>query len=234
MSNTRNRDAKQRLHSWKAIATFFECDERTVRRWEIERRLPVHRVPGSARGAVYAFTDELEGWLRQPQAAQSDLNDSGEEQGSSSKCGAMPMKEIAKTTIKIQSRSGIVAWALATVLLTAVAALIIRQQTTRFGARAAEPRPRLQPYVANSEVRDLYLKGRFAWNKRTPESLNQAVDYFTQAVVRDPAYAEPYIGLADCYNLLREFSTMPPSEAYPRAVAAARKAVELAPESSDA
>jgi tetratricopeptide (TPR) repeat protein len=64
--------------------------------------------------------------------------------------------------------------------------------------------------------------------------LNQAVDYFMQAIVRDPNYAEPYVGLADCYNLLREFSAMPPSEAYPRALAAARKAVELAPNSSDA
>jgi DNA-binding winged helix-turn-helix (wHTH) protein/Tfp pilus assembly protein PilF len=87
---------------------------------------------------------------------------------------------------------------------------------------------------ANSEAQDFYLKGRFYWNKRTPESLNQAVDAFTQAIVRDPNYAPAYMGLADCYNLLREYSVMPSREAYSRAYAAAKKAVELDEQSSAA
>jgi DNA-binding winged helix-turn-helix (wHTH) protein/Tfp pilus assembly protein PilF len=87
---------------------------------------------------------------------------------------------------------------------------------------------------ANHEAEDFYLKGRFYWNKRTPESLNQAVDAFTQAIARDPNYADAYVGLADCYNLLREFSAMPPNEAYLKAYAAAKKAVELDPQSADA
>ncbi len=53
------------------------------------------------------------------------------------------------------------------------------------------------------------------------------MDYFTQAIVRDPNYAQAYAGLADTYNLLREYSAMPSEEAYPRAIAAAKKAVEL-------
>jgi len=89
-------------------------------------------------------------------------------------------------------------------------------------------------HPANEEAKDLYLQGRFYWNKRTPESLNQAVDAFTQAIVHDPGYSDAYVGLADCYNLLREFSLMPASEAYPRALAAARTAVELDDRSSDA
>jgi tetratricopeptide (TPR) repeat protein len=80
----------------------------------------------------------------------------------------------------------------------------------------------------------LYLRGKFYWNKRTPESLNQAVDYFTQAIVRDPGYAKAYSGLADCYNLLREYAAMPASEAWPRAIAAAKKAVELDDSSAEA
>jgi Tfp pilus assembly protein PilF len=82
-------------------------------------------------------------------------------------------------------------------------------------------------YIPDPEAEQLYLKGIYYWQKRTPESLNQAVDYFTQAVVRDPQYAEAYVGLADCYNLLREYSRMPPSEAYPRAEAAAKRAIAL-------
>ena len=77
------------------------------------------------------------------------------------------------------------------------------------------------------EAEELYLQGRFYWNKRTPESLNLAVDSFTQAIVHDPNYSDAYVGLADCYNLLREYTVMPASEAYPRALAAAKKAVEL-------
>jgi DNA-binding winged helix-turn-helix (wHTH) protein/Tfp pilus assembly protein PilF len=87
---------------------------------------------------------------------------------------------------------------------------------------------------ANREAEDLYLKGRFYWSKRTPESLNQAVDAFTQAIAHDPNYSNAYVGLADCYNLLREFSAMPGNEAYFKAFAAARKAVELDPQSSEA
>jgi DNA-binding winged helix-turn-helix (wHTH) protein/tetratricopeptide (TPR) repeat protein len=77
------------------------------------------------------------------------------------------------------------------------------------------------------EAEDLYLKGRYSWSKRSPEGLRKAVDYFTQAIVKDPNYAAPYIGLADCYNLLREYTLMPPEEAYPRALAAAQRAVAL-------
>lgn len=87
---------------------------------------------------------------------------------------------------------------------------------------------------ANREAEEFYLKGRYYWEKRTPESLNKAVDSFMQAIVRDPNYAQAYVGLAECYNLLREYTVMPASEAYPRALAAAKKAVELDSESSEA
>ncbi len=87
---------------------------------------------------------------------------------------------------------------------------------------------------ANRDAEEFYLKGRYYWEKRTPDSLNKAVDSFTQAIVHDPGYAPAYVGLADCYNLLREYTMMPPSEAFPRALAAAKKAVELDPRSSDA
>jgi DNA-binding winged helix-turn-helix (wHTH) protein/Tfp pilus assembly protein PilF len=87
---------------------------------------------------------------------------------------------------------------------------------------------------ANREAEELYLQGRFYWNKRTPESLHQAVDAFTQAIAHDPNYSDAYVGLADSYNLLREFSVMPANEAYFKAFAAAKKAVELDPQSSDA
>jgi len=133
-------------------------------------------------------------------------------------------------------------------VLTAAAALLVagiygarvyRQngQPANVGLKANAQTP-LSPSqghpTANHEAEELYLKGRFYWNKRTPESLNQAVDSFTQAIVHDPSYSDAYVGLADCYNLMREYTAMPASEAYPRALAAAKKAVELDDQSSQA
>src|ERR1700743_542154 len=53
----------RRIDSWKEIAAFFDRDERTVKRWEKERSLPVHRLPGGSRARVFAFTVELESWM---------------------------------------------------------------------------------------------------------------------------------------------------------------------------
>ena len=84
------------------------------------------------------------------------------------------------------------------------------------------------PSAPNKQLaHELYLRGRFEWNRRTADSLNRALDYFTQAVVHDPGNAEAYVGLADTYNLLREYTLMPEDEAYDRAIAAAKKAIEL-------
>jgi len=60
-----------RLDSWKEIAAFFGRDERTVRRWEKESALPVHRVPGAAKGRVFAYESELDLWLSTPQALRT-------------------------------------------------------------------------------------------------------------------------------------------------------------------
>jgi DNA-binding winged helix-turn-helix (wHTH) protein/tetratricopeptide (TPR) repeat protein len=84
------------------------------------------------------------------------------------------------------------------------------------------------------EAEELYLTGRYYWNKRTPDALRHAADSFTQAIVHDPGYAEAYVGLADTFNLLREFASMPDAEAYPRAFSAASRAVELDDSSAEA
>jgi len=89
-------------------------------------------------------------------------------------------------------------------------------------------------HTAYAEAQQFYLEGRFFWEKRTPAGLNKALDSFTQAIVHDPNYAPAYVGLADCYNLMREYTLMPANEAYPRALAAAKKAVELDDQSSEA
>jgi TolB-like protein/DNA-binding winged helix-turn-helix (wHTH) protein/Flp pilus assembly protein TadD len=115
-------------------------------------------------------------------------------------------------------------------------ALALQNQVAR--AIAEHIRIRLNPQedaalkgkrVVNPEAYVSYLKGRYFWNKRTANGLNAAVAYFNQAVDEDPNYAQAYSGLADTYALLGDwqYAVMTPREAFPKAKAAAVKALQL-------
>ena len=83
--------------------------------------------------------------------------------------------------------------------------------------------------VVNPEAYESYLKGRYFWNKRTADGLRVGLAYFNQAIEEDSNYAQAYSGLADTYALLGDwqYAVMTPKQAYPKAKAAALKAVEL-------
>jgi TolB-like protein/DNA-binding winged helix-turn-helix (wHTH) protein/Flp pilus assembly protein TadD len=83
--------------------------------------------------------------------------------------------------------------------------------------------------VVNPQAYESYLKGRYFWSKRTAGGLKVALAYFNQAIEEDPNYAQAYSGLADTYALLGDwqYAAMTPKEAYPKAKAAALKAVKL-------
>jgi TolB-like protein len=83
--------------------------------------------------------------------------------------------------------------------------------------------------VVNPQAYESYLKGRYFWNKRTADGLKVALAYFNQAIEEDPKYAQAYSGLADTYALLGDwqYAVMTPKEAFPKAKAAAIKALEL-------
>ena len=76
---------------------------------------------------------------------------------------------------------------------------------------------------------ELYLRGRYHWNRRNVQDLPKAIDYFNQAIARDPGYALAYAGLADTYNTASFFNASTPREIMPRATAAASKALEIDP-----
>jgi len=80
-------------------------------------------------------------------------------------------------------------------------------------------------YTESNEAYQLYLKGRFYWNKRTPEALTKSIQYFTKAIEQDPGFALAYAGLADSYVV--PASLLPPREGMPKAKAAAMRALEL-------
>jgi TolB-like protein/Tfp pilus assembly protein PilF len=86
----------------------------------------------------------------------------------------------------------------------------------------------------STEAHELYLKGRFFWNKRTPENFEKAITYFQQAIEKDTSYALAYSGIADCYALLADYSARPPNETMPKAKAAALKALQIDPNLAEA
>jgi serine/threonine-protein kinase len=82
-------------------------------------------------------------------------------------------------------------------------------------------------FTEDAEAYQLYLRGRFYWSKRTEEGLNKGIEYFKQAIEKDPGYAQAYAGMADCYAILVELEGSSPKEIYPSVKAAAQKAIEL-------
>ena len=82
-------------------------------------------------------------------------------------------------------------------------------------------------YTENIQAYGLYLKGRYAWNKRTQEGVAEAIGFFAQAIAEDPDYAPAYAGLADSYALDVDYRSIPVAEAYARAKEYARKALAL-------
>ena len=82
-------------------------------------------------------------------------------------------------------------------------------------------------YTDNNEAYQLYLKGRFYWNKRTADGLTQAANFYKQAIERDPGYALAYSGLAETYVLFPNYSVAAPKDSMPLSKAAALKALEL-------
>jgi tetratricopeptide (TPR) repeat protein len=231
---------KIRLDSWKEIALYLGRGERTVKRWEQERALPVHRLPGG-RGSVYAFTVELDNWLRSerehptgpasgaliPGDPASPLVESAASANDPSLAAPSPFRR-RLAALSVLLLAVVTASVLylgnfrgdrATGSTTLSAKLDKKPNSGAAATKSADPEKTL--------ARDLYLRGRYEWNKRTPESLDRAFTLFSQALVRDPDFAPAYVGLADTYNLKREFAKMPEKEAYHETIAAARKAIEL-------
>jgi len=374
----------RRLDSWKEIAAFLGRAERTVKRWETERGLPVHRVPGSGRSAVFAYSDELADWLKgksqeleaeagasgdiedpttelsgtentQPSAAPltpvpaaetatevnrwppsrlaawlvpfllaawliaaftwahrpSRFKSQGETSSAEAKdlylapdsVAVLPFTNLRGDTdtdylsdgitesligelahvprLKVRSRDSVFRYKgkdvdLQTIGTRLGASILVsgrvmlkgntieisteltnaRDNTEVWGHRyagktsdmialqqqmasdiaqrlrstltAAEAEQVIKPGTKNPEAYALYLKGRYAWNKRTRGELEAAISYFNQAIAKDPEYALAYSGLSDAYSVLPNFGGNP-SEDFPKSNVAARKALELDP-----
>jgi eukaryotic-like serine/threonine-protein kinase len=89
-------------------------------------------------------------------------------------------------------------------------------------------------YTDNSEAYQAFLKGRYHWAKSSEDDLKEAIHYFEEAVQLDPSYAPAYAGMADAYDELADLTYLAPTEAFPKAKAAALKALEIDPTLSEA
>ena len=102
---------------------------------------------------------------------------------------------------------------------------IVGHLQQRLCSDGLESKPKAQ--TTSPEAFHLYLKGRHYWNKRTGEALRKAISYFNQAIETDPLYALAHAGLADCYVPLGYWTFLAPQDAFPRAKAAAAKALQI-------
>ena len=230
-------EVEQRLHSWKEIAAYLGRGVRTVQRWEAERGLPVHRAPGGKIGSIYAVKSELTQWMEgAKELSLSPCPDDAAERTQAPEptlhLADLPSPSSPTAAVPLlPSRTSAAVVALCILFVIAGVLAAYRTRGERVDASATQS---VRRHTASPEAVSLYEQGRSYWQKRTPADLERAVDFFTQAIVQDPQYAEAFSGMADCYNLLREFSSMPPQEAYPRAIAAATRAVQLDDGSAEA
>jgi tetratricopeptide (TPR) repeat protein len=239
-----NPEQEKTLVSWKEIASFLDRAERTVRRWEHERGLPVHRVPGGERGGVFAYPSELADWLRgksseleaDDQATGARETGGTDETAPSGSEMVHPLAAETSSGSNWMGRVRLVRFAVIGMAVLAGAA-VFANFAHSFGKwiqqrvpGVAGSTPQFAPQVSDVEIRvahDLYLKGRFEWNQRTPDNLDRALDDFTQAIVHNPYDAHAYAGLADTYEMLFIYGSRQDDDARDRAMVAARKAVEL-------
>lgn len=215
----------RRLNDWKEIAAFFGRDERTVRRWERQRGLPVHRISGGARNLVFAYNDELEQWLRgDADASAPPSPDPGDNAGETLRTEAVAGDAVAPARWPWRRMGLAVGVAAALLAVVAVAGLALWQDARMLsGYQVHRPDPK---------VRDLYLDAVYYLETRQASGLNRAMQLLTEATALDPGYADAYAKLADTYNMVSQFTLMPARDAYPKARAAATRAIALDPDNA--
>ena len=233
------------LATWKGIAAYFGCNVRTVRRYEQERGLPVHRAPGKKGSTVYARASELRIWL-ESKGKEQRLEPAPLTIGTVDHLGDIaqnnpPSEEVtlpsAASSDEQQAKQGPFLrwrpWVFAvSALLVSSAALFweVGNRQTDAATTIAQPNTlNARTHVPAPGAEELFLRGRYYWNLRTADGLAKAIDSYTQAIVTDPFYAEAYAGLAESYDLLPQFGQDDLGDSLRKAERAADRAIALNP-----
>jgi tetratricopeptide (TPR) repeat protein len=200
-----------RLVGWKSIAAFVGRDARTAKRWESERRLPVHRAPGGRRPTVWADRDELRSWMEGRVAALPEP-------------GSTPQP--SSQDLPRPHRRWLIGGGALALTGAAMAGLGL--------ALRAVPHDPADPYPGDPAARDLWARAQYAASSRTPDGLAAARAAYSTLARQAPKRAAAYVGLAECCLLSREFGTLAESAAYDAAHAFATTAASLDPRSAGA
>ncbi len=226
-----------RLVGWKAIGQFLRCTERTARRWEADRAMPVHRMPGGGRSLVWAHAEELTAWLS---ALPSDARAEVSKEAGLAAAGPIifpggeaataaepvpPLPSAPASRLYLWRR--LIAAALVGILALAVVMILRSAGHVRHGTAP-------DAYLDNPKAREIFVAARFELTTRTAESLVAAERDFRRVIELEPRQAAGWSGLADTYLLLREFGSLGDEVAYPKASQAAHQAIELDPDLADA
>jgi len=107
-------------------------------------------------------------------------------------------------------------------------------ENLRLKLTGEEKRSLTRGATQSAEAYRLYLQGLFYWNKRTGDGIRKGIEYFRRAIDADPAYAGAYVGIAHSYGVLGFHAIEPPGETFPKARAAARRALEIDPTLAEA
>lgn len=225
-------DSTDRLVSWKSIAAYLHCDVRTAQRWEQERALPVYRLPGKDRSSVFAYKQELDAWLVADSTA--DSNPAELNQSHVTQLNARPQEqesalasEVTHSKNTFFNKPGITPGMRKRLWLLAASGFILAVCLSVYLKAHSSAEIRAQKHSPPSAARNFYLEGQYDRTTRSEQGLHDAIDNFTQAIILDPNYAEAYAGLAECYDLLPEYSGDSYYDAMPKAIAAAQKAIQL-------
>ena len=243
----------RRLIGWKSIGQFLRCTERTARRWEAYRGMPVHRIPGGGRSSVWATPEELNSWLQAlPSEIQATLRAEATSDEASSAAtadssafadvaaAAHPSAETGRATLAPPTPPAEAArqrrpvWVIGAVLVTALGVGGLMMWNSAHRSPSATALTTRGPYDDNPQARETYMTARFELATRSAESLAAAERTFRELTEGYPDRAAGWSGLADTYLLEREFGAMSDEVAYSHAERAARTALALDPKLADA
>jgi tetratricopeptide (TPR) repeat protein len=205
-----------RLDGWKSIAAHFGRERTTVIRWSTDRGMPVHRIPGSGRGSVYALTEELDVWLG---ASKPDEAVSGDRPRTVPPAGAA----LSTGLSRVWAGRSIAVF----VAIVGLGLAVYARPETRV------PAPSIHvPQDLGAAA--IYVEARADWARRTPESIQSAIAKLKRVIAAEPEFAPAYSALADSYLLGREFGSLADVEAFGRAQAAVDTALKINPDHAGA
>ncbi len=237
--------AKGQLHGWKEIAAYLGRDERTAKRWEKQRGLPVRRIPGSGRANVYILIPELEAWLsadtppvlmeatevHSPQTEQPDQQALVPPETKEIRSASVRKPDLAllpgfHTRRSLPAASFVLAIAAGAGGFALLAHRLAEKKQTVASTPALKPHP---DAPLKTEVDQQYLQSLYFLEQRTPQSLLEAKRNLLEVIAHHPRHAPAFAQLANTYLMLHEFSSVPDEEAYTQAQRAASQAIALDP-----